>query len=93
VRKQLAHQIRKSIGESEFANRLIEIAAQIERDFQGDEQTRLLELVRETLDRHLEVRENSKRAHVALKRLESDQKALLKLFNMIAKRPQNETLH
>ena len=93
MRKQLTHQIRESAGESEFANRLIEIATQIEREFHGDEQKRLLALVSETLDRHLKIRENSQRANAALKKLEADQQALLKLFEMIAIRPDSETLH
>ena len=93
VKKQLTDQIKKRVGESEFADRLINIATQIEHDFQGDEQERLLALVSETIDRHLKIRENTQRAHAALKQLEADQNDLLKLFEMITIRPDSETLH
>jgi hypothetical protein len=90
---QLKDQIRKHANGSDFANRLIEIATRIERDFRGQEQERLLELVRETLDRHIEIRENTQRARKALQRLQADQQALLQLFDLIAGRPESETLH
>lgn len=93
MQKELAKEIIKHAGESEFSNRLIEITKQIEREFQGDEQKHLLELVRETLNRHIEIRDNTRRAHVALKQLEADQQALLQLFSMITSCPETETLH
>jgi hypothetical protein len=90
---QLKDKIRKHANESDFANRLIKIATQIERDFRGQEQERLLELVGETLDRHIEVRKNTQRARKALQRLQADQQALLQLFDLIAGRPETETVH
>ena len=87
MRAELTDRIRKHAGESDFANRLIEIATQIEQDFRGEEQERLLELVRETLDRHVEIRDNTQRARVALQRLQADQQALLQLFDFIVDRP------
>jgi hypothetical protein len=90
---QLKDKIRKHANESDFANRLIEIATQIERDFRGQEQERLLELVGETLDRHIEVRKNTQRARKAIQRLQADQQALLQLFDLIAGRPETETVH
>lgn len=93
MRKELTLQIRKLSGHSEFANRLVDLATQIEKTFQGDEQVRLLELVRETLDHHIQIRDNTRRARAALKQIEADHQTLLKLFEKITIRPSNETLH
>jgi hypothetical protein len=84
---------REEKPESEFANRLTKIATQIERDFDGDERSRLLELVHETLERHVEIQENTRRAREALVQLQSDQRTLLQLFEFITAQPERETLH
>ena len=84
---------REEKPESEFAERLTEIANQIERDFDGDERSQLLELVNETLERHVEIQENTRRAREALAQLQSDQRTLLQLFEFITARPERETLH
>ena len=91
--KGLKKRIRECTDPSDFADRLHEIAAQIERDFDGRERDRLLELVRETLERHLEIRENTQRAREALEQLQSDHRALLRLFDFITARPESTTVH
>jgi hypothetical protein len=93
MRKELTKEIRKLSGESEFADRLIEITNQIEVNFQGDEKKRLLDLVHETLQRHLDIRQNTRRAHAALNQLEADHKTLLEFFDKIANTRGSETLH
>ena len=90
---QLKNRIRERSDRAEFANRLIEIADHIERDFDGRERERLLELVRETLERHVEISENTKRAREALHQLHQDQQSLLQLFEFITARPERETIH
>lgn len=91
--KEIKNRIRQRADASDFANRLLEIAGHIERDFDGRERERLLELVRETLDRHVEIRESTRRARAALDKLQTDQQTLLQLFDFITARPESETLH
>ena len=93
MQRDLIDRIRRHAGRSDFANRLLEIATQIERDVRGEEQERLLGLVGETLNRHIEIRESTHRAHKALRKLEADQRDLLQLFDFIVSRPQTETVH
>jgi hypothetical protein len=91
--KNLKKRIRERAENSDFSIRLLEIATQIERDFDGSERTRLLDLVQETLDRHVDIRENTRRAREALEQLQSDQRALLRLFDFITARPERATVH
>jgi hypothetical protein len=91
--KGLKTRIRERAEKSDFLNRLLEIATQIERDFDGKERDRLLDLVQETLDRHVEIRENTRKTREALEQLQSDQRALLRLFDFITARPERATVH
>ena len=91
--KELKKRIREHTDPSDFADRLLEIATRIERDFDGRERERLLDLVHETLERHVEIRESTRRAREALEKLQSDHKTLLWLFNFITARPERATLH
>jgi uncharacterized protein YbgA (DUF1722 family) len=93
VSKEIKNRIRQRADASDFSNRLLEIAGHIERDFDGRERERLLELVRETLNRHVEIRASTRRARAALDKLQSDQQTLLQLFDFITARPESETLH
>jgi hypothetical protein len=76
-----------------FADRITDIATQIERDFEGDERERLLELLHETLERHVEIEENARRAREALEQLQTDQRTLLQLFEFITAVPDRGRLH
>jgi hypothetical protein len=89
----LKKKIRGATNSSDFADRLHEIAARIERDFDGRERDRLLELVHESLERHVEIRANTQKAREALEKLQSDQRALLWLFDFITARPESTTVH
>jgi hypothetical protein len=91
--KGLKKKIRERAEKSDFANQLLGIATRIERDFDGQERERLLDLVHETLDRHVEIREMTRRAREALEQLQSDQRTLLRLFDFITARPERETIH
>ncbi len=91
--RELKDQIRKQADPSGFADRLLAIATQIERDFDGRERGRLLELVHETLERHVAIRENTRLARETLDQLQADQQALLELFEFISARPESEIMH
>ena len=91
--RELKDQIRRLANPSGFADRLLAIATQIERDFDGRERRRLLELVHETLERHVEIRENTRMAHEALDQLATAHRELLQLFDFISANPQRETMH
>ena len=91
--EELKKRIREHAEKSDFANGLLEIATRIERDFDGCERDRLLDLVHETLERHVEIQESTRRAREALEKLQSDHKALLWLFDFITARPERATLH
>ncbi len=91
--KALKKRIRERAEKPDFLNRLLEIATQIERDFDGKERDRLLDLVQETLDRHVEIRENTRSAREALEQLQTNQRALLRLFDFITARPERATVH
>lgn len=91
--RELKERIRQQADASGFADRLLAIATQIERDFDGRERRRLLELVHETLERHLEIRENTRLAREALDQLVESQHELLQLFDFISANPERETMH
>jgi hypothetical protein len=91
--RDLKDQIRRQAESSDFGDRLLTIATQIERDFEGRERRRLLELVHETLERHVEIRENTRLARKSLVQLVEAQQELLQLFDFIAANPETETMH
>ena len=77
-----------------FADRLLEGVRRIESDFDGGERERLLSLVSETLDRHLEIRQSSARARRALAQLKADQERIVQLLRLLAAAPGGDrTLH
>ncbi len=91
--ERLRKKIRERAEKREFADQLMDIATRIERDFEGDERERLLALVHEALDRHVEIREQTRAARDALIQLQADQRALLRLFDFITARPERATIH
>jgi hypothetical protein len=91
--RNLEERIRARTDRTEFGDRLLEIAKQVESDFKGRERERLLDMVEEALDRHVEIREASERARGALEKLRSDQHTLLRLFDFITASPDRETVH
>jgi len=93
MKRNLEEQIRARADRTEFGDRLLEIAKQIESDFEGRERERLLDMVEEALDRHVEIREAAERARRALEKLHSDQHTLLRLFDFITANPDRETAH
>jgi hypothetical protein len=91
--RNLKERIQDRADRSEFGDRLLEIAKQVESGFTGQERERLLDMVEEALDRHVEIREASERTHGALEKIRSDQHTLLRLFDFITANPDSETLH
>ncbi len=91
--RNLEERIRTRANRTEFGDRLLEIARQVESDFKGRERERLLDMVEEALDRHVEIGEAAERTRGALEKLRSDQHALLRLFDFIAASADRETLH
>ncbi len=91
--RNLKERIRTRADRTEFGDRLLEIADQIESDFDGRERERLLDMVEEALDRHVEIREASERTRGVLEKLRSDQHTLLRLFDFITANPNRETVH
>ncbi len=91
--RNLEERIRTRADRTEFRDRLLEIVKQIESDFKGTERERLLDMVEEALDRHVEIREAAQRTRGALEKLRSDQHTLLRLFDFITANPDRETIH
>jgi hypothetical protein len=91
--KDLKERIRTRVDRTEFGDRLLEIANQIEDSFNGHEREKLLGMVEEALDRHLEIRKVSETTRLALEKLRSDQHTLLRLFDFITANPDCETVH
>jgi hypothetical protein len=91
--RNLKERIRAHADRTEFRDRLLEIVKQIESDFKGPERERLLDMVEEALDRHVEIRNTAERARGALDKLRSDQHTLLRLFDFITANPDRETVH
>ena len=73
-----------------FTDRLLDGIRRIEAGFEGCERERLLTLVAETLDRHLQVRESSTRVREALAKLEAGQARIVQL---LTNPPKTRTLH
>jgi hypothetical protein len=93
MKRTLEERIRTRGDRTEFGDRLLEIAKQIESDFKGPERERLLDMVEEALDRHVEIREATEKTQGALEKLRSDQHTLLRLFDFITANPDRETIH
>ncbi len=91
--RNLEERIRARTDRTEFRNRLLEIVKQIVSDFEGRERERLLDMVEEALDHHVEIREAADRARGALAKLRSDQHTLLRLFDFITANPDRQTVH
>jgi hypothetical protein len=91
--RNLKERIRARVDRTEFGDRLLEISNQIEDEFKGSEREKLLEMVNEALDRHLEIREASEKTRLALEKLRSDQHTLLRLFDFITANPNRDTVH
>jgi len=80
-------------SEGAFAERLLESVATIEREFEGEQRERLLALVDETFERHLQIRRNTARARSALEQLRASHRELFGLLKLIVTPPGSGTLH
>jgi hypothetical protein len=93
LKKRLrAHREREG-SDGAFAERLLDGVATIEREFDGEQRERLLALVDETFERHLQIRRNTARAQLSLERLRADHERLFGLLKLILTRPGSGSLH
>jgi hypothetical protein len=93
LKKRLrAHREQESTDRA-FAERLLEGVETIEREFDGEQRDRLLALVDETFERHLQIRRNTARAQLALEQLHGNQERLFGLLKLILAQPGSGTLH
>jgi hypothetical protein len=100
-RRPGAHELKKRLRahreqegtDGAFAERLLEGVATIEREFDGEQRDRLLALVDETFERHLQIRQNTARAQIALEQLRANQERLFGLLKLILTPPGSGTLH
>lgn len=76
-----------------FAERLLDLTEQIERDFEGQKRERLLAKAREAFERHVRLRDQTHSVREALAQLREDQKQLFELCELIAPRSEDEFLH
>jgi hypothetical protein len=93
LKKRLRAQRDQHGFDGAFAERLLEGVATIEREFRGKQRERLLALVDETWERHLQIRRNTDRARIALEQLRDDQEKLFGLLKLLVTPPGSGSLH
>lgn len=91
-RRLRAHREREG-ADGTFAERLLEGVATIEREFDGEQRDRLLALVNEAFERHLQIRRNTTRVRTAVEQLRADQERLFALLKLIMTPPGSGSLH
>ena len=93
LKRWIRENTQRGRGDASFAQQLLDLIEQIEREFDGSERERLVALARDTYDRHLQLRGFTARARENLAALRSDQQRLLELLDLLATRPAGERLH
>ena len=93
LKQRLQEYGRSEKSDASFVARLLELTHEIERRFDGDERSRLLHLAAETFERHLELRDHTRRARASLERLRADQRRLMSILDGLRTQPEGETLH
>jgi hypothetical protein len=93
LKKRLRTHREQESTDGVFAERLLEGVATIEREFDGEQRDRLLALVDETFERHLQIRQNTARAQIALEQLRANQERLCGLLKLVLTPPGSATLH
>jgi len=93
LKRRLRAQREQEDTDGAFAERLLEGVATIEREFDGAQRDQLLALVDETFERHLQIRQNTARAQIALEQLRANQERLCGLLKLVLAPPGSGTLH
>jgi hypothetical protein len=93
LKKRLRAHREQEGKEGAFAERLLTGVATIEREFDGEQRDRLLALVDETFERHLQIRRNTAQAQIALEQLRVNQERLFGLLKLILTPPTGGTFH
>jgi len=73
--------------------RLLALTDRIEKGFDGDQRVRLLELARDTFERHVSMCTESDRVRDGLAALRSDQRRLLELLEFLSAGREGARLH
>jgi hypothetical protein len=76
-----------------IAERLLQAIATINREFRGADRERMLQSVEETLDRFVEIGEQTQRIQASLARMRKDLTALSQLLEFLSPTPEKRTLH
>lgn len=76
-----------------FAERLLAAIATIDRQYQGEERKRMLETVEKTLDRFVELGQQTSRIQNALRQMRSDFAELRQLVEFLTAPAADRTLH
>jgi len=93
LKRRIRENARRDRSEAFFAERLLDLMEQIEREFDGPERERLIALARDTLDRHVQLRSLTARARESLAALRADQRRLIELLELLAARPAGSLIH
>jgi hypothetical protein len=93
LKRRIREHGRRDRRDSFFAKQLLDLTERIEREFEGNEQERLLALAQDAFDRHLQLRDQTQGVRETLAGLQADQRRLLELFELVEARPDGEPLH
>ena len=93
LKKRLRVHREQESTDGSFAERLLEGVEAIEREFDGEQRDQLLALVDETFECHLQIRQNTARAQLALEQLRGNQERLFGLLKLILAQPGSGILH
>lgn len=84
---------REHRDDAAFVERLLALTDRIEKDFDGEQQARLLALAQDTFERHVSMRGESDRLREGLAALRSDQRRLLDLLDFLSEKPDDARIH
>jgi len=93
LRERIREHRREHPERREFSDRLLESLDRIEREFDGAERDRLLDLAERTFERHVRSSQRSHELRVALEGLRRDHERLLRILELMSERSEGQTLH
>ena len=97
----MIHALKKRIEEQrdavprkeEFCDQLVQMVSFIEHHFEGSERENLIKLASETLDRHIQLGENTAKLQSALERIRSHQQRLHQLTDFLKADTEPKIIH
>lgn len=93
LKQRIRFYARENGDQAHFADEILRSIALIEREFTGEQREGLLRLAAETLERHIQIQENSAQVRTALARLEAYAQWMRQLCDFITATPGDEKLH